>query len=204
MPTYRTNRDFSRLPDVDLSSFTGGVVTGLTGNPKLPDPPVTPADLETNKEGFDNSIVAANSGGKLQTALKDAARAVLIAALNKEASYVDIKSDDDLAVLLSSGFQPVSLNRSRSVLEPPQVVGSTSPQTGQIKLLVKGDRNRRALQGRVKPLDGEFGPVITFKTSRDILFAGLTAGTTYVMQLLGIGGSTGQSDWSEPVTKIAV
>ena len=51
---------------------------------------------------------------------------------------------------------------------------------------------------------GEFGPVITFKNSRNILFKGLTAGTTYVMQLCGLGGSTGQSDWGAPVKKIAV
>ena len=37
-----------------------------------------------------------------------------------------------------------------------------------------------------------------------ILFDGLKAGTTYVMQLMGLGGSTGQSDWSDPVEKMAV
>ena len=46
--------------------------------------------------------------------------------------------------------------------------------------------------------------MITFKNSRNILFKGLTAGTTYVMQVMGLGGSTGQSDWSAPVNKIAV
>jgi len=69
---------------------------------------------------------------------------------------------------------------------------------------VTGDPNRKAIQGRVKATGGEFGPVITFKNSRHILFKGLTAGTTYVMQLCGLGGSTGQSDWSDPVTKVAV
>jgi hypothetical protein len=38
----------------------------------------------------------------------------------------------------------------------------------------------------------------------EVLFNGLTAGTTYVMQLCGIGGSTGKSDWSDPVSKIAL
>jgi hypothetical protein len=35
--------------------------------------------------------------------------------------------------------------------------------------------------------------------SRKILFDNLLGGVTYVIQLMGIGGSTGQSDWSEPV-----
>jgi hypothetical protein len=33
---------------------------------------------------------------------------------------------------------------------------------------------------------------------------GLIAGTTFIMQLCGLDGNTGQSDWSEPVTKIAI
>ena len=53
-------------------------------------------------------------------------------------------------------------------------------------------------------MGGEFGPIITFPTAREILFKGLVAGTTSVMQLCGLGGSTGQSDWSAPVTKVAV
>ena len=52
-------------------------------------------------------------------------------------------------------------------------------------------------------MGGEFGPVITFENTREIVFKGLAAGTTYIMQLCGLGGSTGQSDWSEPVTKVA-
>ena len=142
-------------------------------------------------------------GGTLPTAQKDAARATLIAALNKDASYVDINSDEDLTILLSSGYEPVSTNRAQVVLPPPEVIAATYGQTGEIKLRVAGDPNRKAIQGRVKTLGGEFGPVISFKNSRSILFKGLIAGTTYVMQLCGLGGSTGQSDWSAPVTKIA-
>jgi hypothetical protein len=204
MPQIRTSRAFSRLPDTDLSAFTGGVIEGLTGNTDLPDPPVKPADLAALKKTFDDAIVAAADGGTLLTAQKDAARAELVAALNKDASYVDINCDEDLAILLSSGFQPVSTNRAQVVLDPPVITRATYGQAGEIKLGVTGDSNRKAIQGRIKAMGGEFGPVITFKNSKNILFKGLTAGTTYVMQLMGLGGSTGQSDWSESVTKVAL
>ena len=49
----------------------------------------------------------------------------------------------------------------------------------------------------------EFGPSISFKNSRSTIFNGLTAGLTYVLELMAIGGSTGQSDWSDPATKMA-
>jgi len=204
MPQVKTSRYYTRLPDLDVSKFTGEVITGLTDNTDLPDPPVKPADLTTLKKTFDDAIVAAADGGTLLTAQKDAARAALVTALNKDASYVDINCDEDLSILLSSGFQSVSTNRAQVVLDAPQIIDASYGQTGEIKLRVTGDPNRKAIQGRIKAANGDFGPVITFKNSRNILFKGLTAGTTYVMQLMGLGGSTGQSDWSAPVNKIAV
>ena len=68
----------------------------------------------------------------------------------------------------------------------------------------KADPNSKSFVGRIKELGGsEFGPSISFKNSRSILFNGLTAGVTYVLELMAIGGSTGQSDWSDPATKMA-
>lgn len=204
MPMIRTNRFYGRGSDLDLSKAAGKVINGLTGNTDLATPPVTPTAMTALKTTFDDSIVKADKGGSLATALKDAARAALVSAMNKDASYVDINCDEDLTILLSSGFEPVSTNRAQSVLSAPAVTAVENAQTGQIKVRVKGDANRRAVQGRIKAAGGEFGPVISFASSRRILFEGLTAGTTYVMQLCGLGGNTGQSDWSEPVTKIAV
>lgn len=192
------------MPDLDVSTFAGVVILGLTNNADLPTPPVLSAALTALKEAFDHSIIAAADGGSLQTAQKDAARAALITALNKDASYVDINCNEDLAILLSSGYQPVSTNRAQTVLQAPQVIGAVYGQAGEIRLRVKGDANRKAIQGRIKAVGGEFGPVISFKNSRNIIFGALIAGTTYVMELCGLGGSTGQSDWSAPVTKIAI
>jgi hypothetical protein len=40
--------------------------------------------------------------------------------------------------------------------------------------------------------------------SQLLALEGLTAGVTCITQLCAIGGSTGQSDWSEPVSKMAM
>jgi len=204
MPSIRTSRNFGRMSDLDLSKFTGGVIKGLTGNAELDEPPVNPTDLSKLKKTLDDAIVAAAGGGSLATAQKDAARAALINALSKDASYVDINCDEDVTILMSAGYEAVSTNRTPEVLGAPVVTGAEYGQAGEIKLRIKGDPNRKAIQGRIKASGGEFGPVVTFQNSRQILFKGLAAGTTYVMQLCGLGGTTGQSDWSEPVTKIAV
>lgn len=141
----------------------------------------------------------------MNTQAKNDARAALITALNKDASYVDIACNGDLTVLLSSGFKQVSTNRAQTVLPPLQIVTVDYGQTGQLRLRVKADPNARSYVGRIKQASGsEFGPSISFASSRAILFKGLTAGATYVMQLCAIGGRTGQSDWSEPVSKMAM
>ena len=141
----------------------------------------------------------------MNTTAKKAAREALITALNKDASYVDIACNGDLTTLLSSGFRQVSTNRAQNVLPQPQVLAVDYGQTGQLKLRVRADANAKSYVGRIKQSSGsEFGPSISFKNSRKILFKGLTAGATYVMQLCAVGGSTGQSDWSEPVSKMSM
>lgn len=205
MGSIRTSRSYSKLPDAQLSEFSGGTIAGFTGNPDLPTPPVAPAALTTLKTVFDEALVAAAQGGVLNTSAKNAARVSLSAALDKNAGYVDITCDDDLIVLLSSGYQPVSTNRAQVVLAPPVITAVEYGQSGQLKPRIAGDPNRRAVQGRIKKQgDTEFGPVLTFRSAKAIMFDGLTAGVMYVIQLIGIGGSTGKSDWSEPVTKMAL
>jgi hypothetical protein len=83
MPSIRTSRYYTKLPDTEVSKHVGGTIRGFTNNPDLDDPPVTPAQLTTLKKTFDDAIIAANKGGSLATALKDAARAACIVALDK-------------------------------------------------------------------------------------------------------------------------
>jgi hypothetical protein len=204
MPNIRTNRKFATLPDTDLSRFAGKVIDGLTKNTQFPTPPVAVEDLTSAKTAFDQAVVKAVKGGSLATAKKNAARAALVDALTKDASYVDINCDEDLSLLLSSGYEPVSTNRAQRMLNAPQIIAVEPVQSGQLRARIKADPHSKSFVGRIKEAGGtEFGPSISFKNSRSILFKGLTAGVTYVLELMAVGGSTGQSDWSEPATKMA-
>src|SRR5215218_3134839 len=62
------------------------LTSSLPSNPGC----VTTAQLTTLKTTFDNAIIKANKGGTLATAQKNAARAAVVDALNKNGSYVDI------------------------------------------------------------------------------------------------------------------
>lgn len=203
--SIRTNRKFTRYPDSRLPEFGSGVKDGLTNNLSLPEPPVTPAELTVLINTFNGYLAKGRYAGRLNTSGKKAARLDLVVALNKDASYVDIACNGDLTILLSSGFLPVSTNRAQTVLSAPQVLAVEYGQKGELKPRVKADLNAKSFVGRIKEVGGsEYGPSISFPNSRAILFRGLKSGLEYMMQLCAIGGSTGQSDWSEPVTKMAL
>ncbi len=125
--------------------------------------------------------------------------AEVIVDLNKNASYVDINCDDDPTILLSSGYEAIRTNRAQRILNPPQIIGVEARQRGELQARIRADRNAKSFVGRIREANGtEFGPTISFASSRKIIFDGLKAGVTYVFELMAIGGSTGQSDWSAP------
>ena len=197
----KTNRLYNRLPDTEFSKFFGGTIKGFTGNPDLTDPPVPPTAAQIMKATFDELLILANKGGNLATARKNAARAICADAADKNASYVDINCKNELTILLSSGYEPVSSNRAQTILPAPQILAVETPQSGELKARIKADPNSRSFVGRIKPANGsEFGPSISFQNSKKIIFDGLTVGVKYVFELCAIGGSTGQSDWSTPGT----
>jgi hypothetical protein len=162
--------------------------------------PVSPAELTTLKDTFATTLAAKEQGGKMNTAAKNAARAALLAALREDALYVEIACKNDLATLLSSGFLASSTNRAQSVLGQVQIKNVVSEQTGTLKARVARLANVKSFEGRIKPVGAaDFGPSISFASSRKLIFPGLTPGVTYTLQLCGIGGSTGRGDWSAPV-----
>lgn len=205
MASIRTNRKFAELDDTDLSRFFGKVIAGCTAERDvLTDLPVPVEAMTELKTRFDAAVVKADKGGSLATARKNAVRAEVLDALHKNASYVDIKCDGDRTILIGSGFEEVSTNRAQSPLEKPQITAVQTPGSGQLKIRVKADRNTKSFLGHIKETTGsEFGPSISFPSSRKIIFDGLKAGVTYVFELMAVGGSTGQSDWSDPGTGMA-
>jgi hypothetical protein len=181
------------------------VISGLTDHSgffKTPEPAVSV--LTGLKADYDAALLKAANRGKVEIAARNAAAEAFIAALDEEASYVDMACKGDLTRLLESGYEPVSTNRTRVALDKVQVLKVAPAMSGQLKVRVKAQSSAKAYEGRIKQVGGEFGPSITFASSRDILFAGLTAGVKYVIQVCAIGGLTGRSDWSDPVESMAM
>jgi hypothetical protein len=203
MPNNRVSLAFTRLPDAELGSFAENTVVKMSGNPSFPQPPVPTAGITIATDTFLADLAASQGGGKLATAKKNASRAALILLLRQQAAYVQGLAGTDLASLLSSGFESTSTNRTRIVLPQVNVKNILAPQSGSFRVVVEPVPTSRGYELRYKNGTGDYVPAGVFTSSRGIVLPNLAPGSTYTVQVRAIGGVTGYSDWSDPVSRMA-
>ena len=191
---------FATLSDTDLDNFAQKVINCITGNATYPTPPVTLAALQTARNDFTTKIATAQGGSVLDTANKNNSRQTLLGILRKYVNYVQINCDDDMAKLVSSGFDAMSTNRASVPLDQPQDLNVDNGNTGELIASVKALPNSSMYKGRAKPDGGDWLPSAFSGDSRRIVIAGLTPGTMYTVEVRALGGQTGQSPWSDPTS----
>ena len=111
---------FTKLTDANLVTKTSHVIASMTGNSSYPTPTPALATVQTALEAFSEALTEAADGGKKKTALKNGARVELLDLLRNLALYVQQNINDDLAVLLSSGFDAQKEPQPAGVLPAPQ------------------------------------------------------------------------------------
>lgn len=195
---------FARASDMELDNFAQGVINRITGNATYPTPPVTIANLQTAKNDFTMKVAAAHAGGPADTAAKNNSRQTLIGMLRQIAMYVQINCSDDMALLLTSGFEAQSTNRASVTLDRPQGLVLKNGSSGQLVASVSKVKNTNMYEGRAKGPTGDWLPSVFTGDSQHISFDGLTAGTMYTVQVRSLGGATGQSDWSDPSSHMSM
>lgn len=195
---------FARLSDAELDNFAQGVIDSLTGNAAYPSPPVTLTNLQAAKNDFTNKLAAAQGGGIADTAAKNNSRQTLLGMLRQLASYVQLSCNNDLAMPLTSGFQAQSTSRAQSPLEQPESLSISNGTSGQLVASVKPVRNTSMYEGRCKAGTDDWQPSVFTGDSQHITFNGLTPGVVYTIEVRALGGSTGQSDWSDPSSHMAM
>ena len=201
----RVSLSFGTGSDTLVLDTAGAVLTNLYGNPAFPTPPVTELDLQGAVAALNAGIAAQVQGGTAATAAKNNRKAELANLLEVLALYVQVTCNNDMAKLLSSGFQAVSQNRAQTQLPKPGGLRLENGLSGQ--LLLSADRipNARCFEIDVALIDdeGKPGPLTTaglHTRSRKMPVNGLVPGKLYLFRTRAIGGLTGYSDWSDPVS----
>ncbi len=200
---------FGRESDNQIVETGSAVITGLTANPAFPAPPVDLSTVQAALTGFNAAIAAQTQGGTTATAEKNKKRRVLVVLLRKLASYVQTHCDDDLTVLLSSGFQAASVRRAISPLPKPVIASVDNGHSTQLLVKVQKVANAKCYELRWAVLETSGAPGGwqsggSFTNSRSMPLNGFTPGATYTIQARAIGGSTGYSDWSDPVSHMCM
>ena len=209
MAQLRVFLGFTNAPDHNIEEVTGAVLGNLYGNASFPVPPVAQTALQTALDDFTAAIAAQAQGGTAATADKNNMRAVLVDHLRQLAGYVQANCGNDLATLLSSGFDAVSTNRASVPLSPPAIRDLLNGNSGQLLVRVTPVKNAKAYEVRFAAVaaGGVPGPWQSgslFTNSQSMSINGLTPGTNYTFQVRAIGGATGYSDWSDPSSHMSL
>lgn len=203
MPNHRVSLGFAQDSDAELGDFFNTVEASLDGNAAFPNLPVAHAALVTLGNTFIEKLAASADGGKLAVAEKNVARAALVDALRKIAAYVQSVAGTDLPKLLTSGFNAANNNTAQTPLPKPVVDNIDNFQSTKLMLRLKPIPNFRAVEARRKQGAGDWEAAGIYTQTRKIIQEDLTPGTQYSFQFRAIGGSTGYSEWSDPITHMA-
>jgi len=205
---YRVSLGFAKLNDDSLLLFATGIHTQLYAQPAYATPPVTAADLLAGITALSNAKVAQANGGKSATATKNICRQTLNDLLQRLAFYVQLACDNDLPVLLDSGFEVASTNRTQVPLAKPVITRINAGNSGEALVTVTPDPNAKSFEVRVAEIDanntpGPFRPVVVRTGSRNMVVEDLVPGVLCLFQVRGVGGLNGYSDWSDAVVQRA-
>lgn len=199
---YRVSLAYKQWPDAVLDEFAGHTVTCLTGNTAFPAPTVKLPDITALQAAFHTALDNAADGGRQLNALKEQARETLVAALDQNAAYVQSLAAFDLPMLKSSGYFETSSNHAQSPLATPGIAAVLNEQPAQLTLRLTPILNAYAYEVQIRNGAADWKSAGMFTQARRIVLTGLTSGASYTLQARAIGGSTGSSGWSDPVSHV--
>jgi len=204
MPILHVSLDFTNLADAALDEFCGEVLTQMTGNAAFATPVPALNDVSSVRSDYETALLQLGTGGKAATAAKNAARTALENIMRELAAYVEKTSANNLAVLLSSGFNAASTNRASVPLDKPASLVIKNGVSTQLLGKVPAVRNAKTYEARIQPPTGPAAVVNVGSDSRRLEMNGLTPGLVYTISIRALGGSTGASDWSDPVSHMCM
>ena len=194
---------FGKQSPEQLVITAGAVISGLTSNPAFPAPTVDLNAVQAAADDLKAAAAAQVHGGTAATAEKNNKQEALIKILFKLKHYVEDHCENDLAVLLSSGFQAAAATRDRSPLANPSILSVDRGNSDELMLKItpvaraKCYEIRSAVAGNAN-VAGAWQQAGLFTSSR-ITIANLVPTTTYVFQVRAIGAAD-NTERSDPVS----
>ena len=190
MITTKVVTSFQRYKDTDLNQKAQHIVDSLTGNAHFPTPIPTLADVQTSITAYAAALAKAIDGSKQDTVLKNQARDMVETLLGKLALYVQLNSNDDPAIMLSSGFDISKPHAPIGVLPKPDgFYVLAGEEKGSI------DLGLTAIAGAVSyqyeytdaPVTATSNWTVTVNTAAAVTIHHLQSGKEYAFRVAGVG-----------------
>ncbi|MEO5718666.1 MAG: fibronectin type III domain-containing protein [Chthoniobacterales bacterium] len=204
-PKPRVSLAFANLRAALLLLFGRNVVTMMTGNPAFATPFPTLATVTTALNNLETTAEAALDRSKVAIANRNANYATLLSLLRQLAAYVQSHSVDDVAVLVSSGFEPTKGSTPIGPLPtPPAAFLRQGPTSGSIRARTASLRGAYSYNWRVALASAPSTYLEEAQTTAvRYTFEGLTPGQTYIVQVSAVGAA-GQTSWSAITSMMVV
>jgi hypothetical protein len=202
--SFRPVTGLIRHTDAALDSLALDVLDALKNHPVFINLPVSLADLAGYEAAYSAARMEAHKGGRDRTLAKKAARQTLQDALVKIGLYCRGEACHNLDALLTSGFAVVSTNRKSRPLAKPAILALINTVSGRLTV-----RGQAVLNGRMYLVRASTDGGLTwtewphFNGARRMVLAPTIPGTVYTVQFCALGGSTGRSEWSQPVSRMS-
>ena len=181
------------------------IVTAMTGNINYTTAFPALADITTALDDLQAKITAAAGRDRMAMAARNAAWETAKSLIRQLANYVQAHCQNDLDILLSSGFTATKTPAPIGPLEPPEnlkIVYLSVSGTVELRMTaVRGVRGGYPIEQSEGP-DGPWIPIVISSKSR-ALISNLTPGKSYRLRAAAIGAK-GQSGWSNPVEFMAI
>ena len=197
--------DYIPLADAALGDFALHVAAQMDGNASFPNPPVTPAALKLANNDFLAAVAVCQDGTKQDTLHKNNLRNALIALLDQLVTYIELTAKNDAEVMASSGFNLASTGKANPAPVGTVAIASvTNSGTGSLNLSLTIGPNVWGIETQVSTAPNVWVAAGFFTDPRNVTLTGLTPGTNYAIRARVHGSLNQLSDWSDPVSHMAI
>ena len=200
---------YAAMSDDDVVHVGTAVQTGLTGNSNFQNLPVDLAVLKTDIENLSALISESLDGSKRVIARKNKQREAVIKTLRLLGRFIEVQSDNDMAIFTSSGFVPASTTKAPPAPLPVPVIRGVDHGVigGELVVQIEAVRKAKNYEIRYGALVNGVEPnswttkVVT-SVRPPVGIQGLTPGTVYAFQVRALG-KLGYTDWTDSATCMA-
>jgi hypothetical protein len=198
----RIVKNYKRKADSKLLPFAQNVHDKTSASSVLPNPVPTMATLLSGITTYSNALTAALNRDRELVAIKNTAKANLVALLDELADYVTLVAQGNLDVILSSGFHANKIPGT-VIIDTPILVLKNGPNPGELITIAENASNAKSVVHEITPdpMTENSVWISVPSTKRVHTFTGLTKGVNYWARVVAIG-SKNQRMVSLPASRI--